>query len=170
MTRSSAFALAVTAIALAACGSSPRESQRIGPDQLESGRVMKPAALLFATFDANYDFQITPDELSAGLERSFDTIDTDDDGTIGLIEHARWSERVSGSETARPGRFDFDSNADSRITRDEFNATLEDFARRYAGADGVIQFSELSEDAPIGGYMRRMENRELTGIDRPPGR
>jgi len=134
------------ALGLAACASGPPEPKR-QPDRLESGRAMKPAALLLASFDEDHDYAVSADELDAGLARAFEQADEDGDGALSLMEHARWSRRTAGDAAARPGRFDFDANADSQITRAEFRETLQSFARRYAGDDGIIQFSELTTEA-----------------------
>jgi hypothetical protein len=63
---------------------------------------------------------------------------------MGLLELSRWSVRWLGHQGARPGRFDFDSDGDDRITRAEFAAELaRQFDRLDADRDGALVRSEL---------------------------
>ncbi len=144
-----ALAAASTLAACATDGRSDDEDRR-----QESGQVLKPGGLLFVTFDGNDDYQITQEEVSAGIARAFAEADANGDGAIAMLELSNWSDRVLGGPGARPGRVDFDSNADMRISREEFFNTLNEFAASYAGADGVIGFNELAEEAQSS-YLRR---------------
>jgi len=160
-------------LSLSACASAPggdRDARDSG------GRIIKPAGLLFATYDANDDFRIDAAEVEAGVAASFERADSDRDGDIGLVELANWAELTLGAETARPGRFDFDTDASGRITRAEFVDTLTGFAERHAGEDGVIAFSELTETVSFsrrgGGDRSRptsIQRRPTPGQRRPGG-
>lgn len=145
--------LALTAgLTLAACATDGRSDN--GDRRQESGQTLKPGGLLFVTFDANDDYQITREEISAGILGAFAEADANGDGAITMLELSDWSDRVLGGPGARPGRFDFDSNADVRISREEFSNTLNEFAASYAGGDGVIVFNELAQEAQAT-YLRR---------------
>lgn len=108
------------------------------------GRSAPPAALLLAGFDRNNDALVSREELNAGAAAAFAAADTDRDGALGLAELGGWAVRWLGSADAIPGRFDFDRDADDRITPAEFQAELgRRFATFDANRDGLVSRAEL---------------------------
>ena len=106
--------------------------------------VASPLALAIAGFDRDGDMIVTKAEFDAGVERSFAFGDKDRDGRMSLLELADWSEVALGNRGALPGQFDFDSNGDDSISRDEFIAY---FNARFTALDtnrnGALERSEL---------------------------
>lgn len=151
MWKSTTLALAA-GLTLAACATDGRRDDE--DRRQESGQTLKPGGLLFVTFDSNDDYRITQEEVSAGIARAFAEADANGDGVIAMLELSNWSNRVLGGSGARPGRFDFDSNADMRISREEFTSTLNEFGASYAGSDGIITFNDLVEETQSS-YLRR---------------
>jgi len=108
------------------------------------GRSATPMALLIVGFDADGDARVSQAELAAGIADQFRRADTDGDGQLGLIELATWSRTWLGSDNVKPGRFDFDRNADDRISAEEFQAELtRHFGVLDSDRDGVVTRAEL---------------------------
>lgn len=108
------------------------------------GRSATPMALLIVGFDGDGDARVSRAELAAGIADQFRRADSDGDGQIGLVELASWSRTWLGSDNVKPGRFDFDRDADDRISAAEFEAEL---ARHFnlldTDQDGVVTRAEL---------------------------
>lgn len=126
-----------------------RREQR-GPDpacdavMLSIRAATSPAGVLIAGFDANGDGRVDRAELEAGIERMFRLADQNHDGSLSLIELSQWSMIWLGGPSAVPGRFDFDRDADDRVSASEFATELR---RRFNGfdadKDGVVTRAEL---------------------------
>ncbi len=121
-------------------------AQRPDPNLLPTPPILTatPAALLIAGMDANGDARVTRAELTAAAARLAVAADDDKDGTISFIELADWARTWLGDQSAVPGRFDFDRNADDKVSPTEFTAEL---ARRFGtfdkNSDGIVERSEL---------------------------
>lgn len=103
-----------------------------------------PVALLFATLDSNGDARTDNAELDAGLARQWSLADSSHDGAVSLTELADWSQVWLGDRNARPGRFEFDTSNDDRISREEFAGTLRAAFRRFdRNGDTVLDRAEL---------------------------
>lgn len=108
------------------------------------GRSATPMALLIVGFDSDGDARVGRAELAAGIADQFARADTDGDGQLGLIELASWSRTWLGSDNVKPGRFDFDRDADDRISAEEFQAELtRHFSVLDIDGDGVVTRAEL---------------------------
>jgi len=108
--------------------------------------VMKPAALLFATFDKNGDYAIDRLEAESGYENAFLRADRDGNKSLTLFELEDWREKALGSLDANPGNLNFDTDFDNRVSRSEFASALADlFDRHDDNDDGQIENSELMQ-------------------------
>lgn len=100
----------------------------------------EPVALMIAGFDTDRDARVTRAELDAGVAASFGG----EGDTMSLIDLGRWSVRWLGHQGALPGRFDFDTDEDDRISRAEYAAELtRNFDRLDTDRNGVLDRSEL---------------------------
>lgn len=138
--------------------------------------VIRPASLWFVTLDTNGDYKITRKELEAGLAKTFDQEDSNQDGRLSLFDIENWRKHALGSPDAAPHALQFDDNYDSTITRKEFDTTLTHlFDRADANEDNVIEFSELITVMERPGRRRQAEDnsserRERSQQRRPRGR
>ncbi|MGJ8561936.1 MAG: EF-hand domain-containing protein [Alphaproteobacteria bacterium] len=138
--------------------------------------VIRPASLWFVTLDTNGDYKISRRELEAGLTKTFDQEDSNQDGRLSLFDIENWRKHALGSPDAAPHALQFDDNYDSTITRKEFNATLTHlFDRADANEDNVIEFSELITVTERPGRRKQAEDnssqrREKSQQRRPRGR
>lgn len=133
-------ALALGAVALAACGTSR------GPDgQPERLSVLLSTdAIMFGTFDTNADFLVSNAEVEAGIVQEWARMDANSDGSVSPIEYQNWSNLVLGGGQLPPYRLDFDRNVDNIITQEEFRTELLTRAREYdSNEDGSISRAEF---------------------------
>lgn len=178
MRRSTVFAGALVALALAACSSlNPFGSSK--PDAVEAdakaaGASAEPAkpkrepdSAKLARFDANGDGLVAGAELEQGLAADFKREDANGDEALDVAETRVLNDRIRKEQSSSPV---FDWNADGRIVYIEFASqwrTL--FQRSDVDGDGIVDEVELKA--------RRRENipRDLpkptfSGKDgRPPG-
>jgi hypothetical protein len=145
------FALLLQAAPLP--GPPPVPTAPPSPGQPPATMVYAPVAMAIASFDADGDGRTTAAELSAGVARSYATIDTAGSGSIGFIAFADWAERWLGDRNALPSPFETDSDGDNRIALPELQAQ---FARVVArldrDKDGVLTRAELlTLRASVGG-------------------
>ena len=106
--------------------------------------VLRPAGLLIASFDTNNDYRITRTEFDLGVGMSFGQADTNQDGSLTLFELEDWRAGALGNLDAMPGNLSFDENYNSRVTAEEFKATLDyEFTRADKDEDGSVVFGEL---------------------------
>jgi hypothetical protein len=107
----------------------------------EGVRRVSPGALLFASFDRNYDGRITADEMDAGAAGSFATADRNGDGVISGFEQNDWASSVASMNDVLSNPMTFDVDLDRSVTRAEFVSGL----KRIAGqvAPGELSFADL---------------------------
>ncbi len=106
--------------------------------------VLRPAGLLIASFDTNQDYVISRTEFDIGVGIAFGTADTDGDGNLTLFELEDWRAAALGNLDSMPGNMSFDENYNSRISAEEFKATLEyEFTKADGDEDGEVKFGEL---------------------------
>jgi len=106
--------------------------------------VVEPVAMMIATFDANGDGKVTRDELTRGVQHSFDAIDTAHTGKMGYIAFADWAQLWLGDRNALPSPFEVDADGDNQITIGELQAQFARiFARLDRNGDGVLTRTEL---------------------------
>jgi hypothetical protein len=107
------------------------------PGQPPATMVYAPVAMAIASFDADGDGRTTAAELSAGVARSYATIDTARSGSIGFIAFADWAERWLGDRIALPELQAQFARVVARLDRDK---------------DGVLTRAELlTLRASVGG-------------------
>ena len=116
--------------ALTACTSS-KPDRRGPPSNLQGGMMLKPAGLLFAGFDNDQSYSVSPAELSLGLDTAFRNADTDESGQLSLFEYQDWATRALGSATATPGWMELDRNGTNSIDPIEFRREFERLAQSY---------------------------------------
>lgn len=103
-----------------------------------------PVALMIAAFDRNGDAQVTRAEYDAGVAASFASVAGDPGGSMSPIDLDHWAERWLGNKGALPGFYDFDTNSDNRVSREEFVARFNQIFDGYdADHDGILTRAEL---------------------------
>lgn len=134
--------LACAALIVAACASG---GGRPGGGREEPVRALMSAdALMFVSFDADGDLNVSTAEIEAGIAREFARADTNRDNQLQPIEFQNWANVVLGGGQIGPFRLDFDRNVDNVITREEFDAEIRARARDYdSNEDGAISRSEF---------------------------
>lgn len=147
--KSSTVSMLACATVLAACATGGGDR---GPEPIRA--LLSADALMFVSFDADGDLNVTAAEIGAGTQREFTRADTNGDGQLQPIEFQTWSNTVLGGTTIGPYRLDFDRNVDNVITRDEFNTEINGRVRDY----------DQNED----GALTRGEFVRLVGQARPP--
>jgi Ca2+-binding EF-hand superfamily protein len=104
----------------------------------------------FDLMDANRDGQISREEHTAGAQRMFAEIDTNNDGLITATEmeskfYADKGQRGAGEMSARDKIKEIDLNADGRLTRTEHAQGSESmFGKMDANRDGSLSRDELA--------------------------
>jgi hypothetical protein len=154
------FAIALTLSVVLATGADARPK---GPPPGGGGGATitaAPVALMITGFDRDGDLRVTRAEYDAGVKQSFDSIAQGRD-KLSPIDFDHWGERWLGNSGALPGRMDFDTDGDERVSWTEFMTCFAQIFQGYdADGDGVITRAELlSVGAP----------RFQGGGDRPAG-
>lgn len=117
-------------------------------------RLMRPGALLLASYDRNVDGVITPREIDDGAQASFLIADADGDGGLGGFEQSDWARAVGGDEDVLANPMLFDADLDRRTTREEFIAGVKRLASAVETEEpGVLRFSDLTR--PLSDRERR---------------
>ncbi|MCG8441383.1 MAG: hypothetical protein MI723_06195, partial [Caulobacterales bacterium] len=127
----------------------PPERPRQRGRGFEGLKVVRPAGLLFATFDRDGDYAISRTEISEGLARTYPDIDANGDGRSTLLEYADWAKRALGARDARPGRVAVDPDLDGVVTPAEFFQAFEGQATSY----GLTEETPL----PLAELLRKVE-------------
>jgi len=122
----------------------------------EGVRRVSPGALLFASFDRNYDGRITADEIEAGAAGAFAVADRNGDGAISGFEQNDWAASVGSMNDVLSNPMTFDVDLDRSVTKDEFTAGLKRIAGQVAPegltfADLMKPLSRYDEQASRGG-------------------
>ncbi|RYD96688.1 MAG: EF-hand domain-containing protein [Sphingomonadales bacterium] len=108
----------------------------------EGVKVVAPGALIYASFDRNFDGVVTLDEMEAGAGLAFDVADKNRDGFITGFEQADWAARMGATGDVMANAMTFDIDLDRQVTRAEFIAGF----KRLAGqinASGDLTFNDL---------------------------
>jgi hypothetical protein len=125
-----------------AVAAAPKESETYRPSPPTI--VATPFTMSVAAFDRDGDLKVSRNEYEWGVAKSFAGADRNGDDSLSLIEFGAWAEATLGNAGALPGRFDFDSNGDDKISRAEFRSL---FAARFttldSNKDGALVRSEL---------------------------
>jgi hypothetical protein len=129
----------------------------------ENMRIMRPAGLLLASFDRNFDGRITAEELDVGTAGAFAVADKNSDGVISGFEQSDWAKAVGSFGDVLSNPMTFDADLDRAITPVEFASGMKRISEPLTdGATGQIAFADLvhSLRAP----------REEQAEREPPGR
>ncbi|RYD86832.1 MAG: EF-hand domain-containing protein [Sphingomonadales bacterium] len=119
-------------------GSAPGPTMRAP----EGVKVVAPGALIYASFDRNFDGVVTLAEMDAGAALAFDVADKNRDGYITGFEQADWATRMSSAGDVMANAMTFDIDLDRQVTRAEFIAGF----KRLAGQinpSGELTFIDL---------------------------
>ena len=110
----------------------------------EGVRLVRPGALLFASFDRNADARITRQEVADGATASFTLADKNGDGVVSGFEQSDWSLRVGAQDDVLSNPMLFDVDLDRSVTPAEFAAGLQRLADAMADAETkTIPFDRL---------------------------
>ena len=129
----------------------PEEIDRVAPPQRggfrapDGVRVVQPGALLFASFDRNYDGRVTVEEMEAGAAGSFVAADRNKDGVITGFEQNDWAASVASMNDVLSNPMTFDADLDRSVTKEEFVSGLE--AHCGPGCAGRTQLCGSGEAA-----------------------
>jgi EF hand len=116
----------------------------------EGVKVVRPGALLFASFDKNFDGRISAEELDAGVAGAFAAADKNHDGAISGFEQNDWAASVGGGTDVLSNPMTFDQNLDRSVTKAEFTTGLKRIAGQNASAPGAdLTYADLVK--PLGG-------------------
>ena len=138
--------------ALAACASGPsRQGPRGlrgpagGSEEILAPRPLKTSVgLLFASFDADDDMQISRSELNAGIDRAFARADQNNDGDVAPLEFEAFTKAALDGGKSPPFRLDFDRDVDGRIALAEFRTELTAISASLdADKDGALSHAEM---------------------------
>jgi EF hand len=108
----------------------------------EGVKVVSPGALVFASFDRNFDGRITVEEIDAGAAVAFDVADKNKDGSITGFEQTDWAGAMSGGGDVIANAMTFDIDLDRSVTRVEFAAGFKRLAEQIQPA-GELTFVDL---------------------------
>lgn len=110
----------------------------------EGVRLVRPGALLFASFDRNADARVTRQEVADGAAASFALADRNADGVVSGFEQSDWSVRVGAQNDVLSNPMLFDVDLDRSVTPAEFTAGLQRLADALADAETkTITFDRL---------------------------
>ena len=126
--------------------------------------IIRPGALVFASFDRDGDYLISQDEAKAGATETFARADRDKNGQVSLFELEDWRVAALGSLDALPGNLSFDSDYNNQVSPSEFDtAFMKLFERHDADQSGSLKHAELMQilDVP-----RRKEPTQERQTDR----
>lgn len=156
-----ALAIGMAAV-LAACAGGSRGSVSREPIRA----LMSADALMFVSFDADGDLNVTRAEMEAGLPREFQRADQNGDGDISPIEFQSWANAALGGGQMGPYRLDFDRNVDNTISREEFETEIRG---RFTDYDSDENDSlSRTEFTRLLGQAREPSRLRTEGPQRPP--
>lgn len=121
----------------------------------EGVRVVRPGALLFASFDKNFDGKITQAEIDAGAAGAFAVADRNSDGAISGFEQNDWAASMGGGADILSNPMTFDVDLDRSVSRAEFAIGIKRMATQVS-MTGEIAFSDLMK--PLNAQEQRAES------------
>lgn len=126
----------------------------------QDARLMRPGALLLASYDRNVDGVITMREIDDGAEASFLVADKDGDGVLGGFEQSDWARAAGGGDDILANPMLFDADLDRQTTREEFLAGVKRLATSVETDEpGILRFRDLTR--PLG----ERDNRRTASRD-----
>jgi len=108
----------------------------------EGVKVVAPGALIYASFDRNFDGVVTLEEMDAGAALAFEVADKNRDGFVTGFEQTDWAARMGATGDVMANAMTFDIDLDRQVTRAEFIAGF----KRLAGQinpSGELTFVDL---------------------------
>jgi hypothetical protein len=139
----------------------------------EGVKVVTPGALLFASFDADLNGLITPEELTAGAQRAFTAADRNGDGAVTGFEQTDWATVMGDATGVLANAMTFDIDLDRTVTPVEFTSGLRRIADQLADESGVVKFTDLIQPLNRKPDENQANNGfglgTLTGRGSPPG-
>jgi hypothetical protein len=115
-----------------------------GFGRAEGVRRVKPAALMFASYDTNHDAIITRAEIDAGAAASFIVADKNKDGVLSGFEQSDWASLIAAADDVVSNPMQFDTDLDRSVTQTEFIEGIRRLAQQVADpATGNIAFTAL---------------------------
>jgi hypothetical protein len=109
----------------------------------EGVKVVSPGALVFASFDGNFDGSITREEITAGAQHAFKAADRNSDGAITGFEQTDWAASMGDAAGVLANAMTFDIDLDRSVTLAEFTSGLLRMADQIADETGAVRFSDL---------------------------
>lgn len=109
----------------------------------EGVKVVSPGALVFASFDSNFDGRITREEITAGAQRAFKAADRSGDGAITGFEQTDWATSMGDAAGVLANAMTFDVDLDRSVTLTEFTTGLQRMADLIADDTGAVRFTDL---------------------------
>lgn len=111
----------------------------------QDARLMRPGALLLASYDNNFDGVISMREIDEGANGSFNLADSNGDGVLGGFEQSDWARMVGGGDDVLANPMLFDADLDRQTTREEFTAGVKRLATSVeTEVPGVLKFRDLT--------------------------
>lgn len=124
----------------------------------EGVKVVAPGALVFASFDRNFDGRISAEEITAGAEAVFAVVDRNKDGVITGFEQSDWAALTGGGADVLANAMTFDIDLDRVVKKEEFVAGFRRLASQIqpsgdlAFTDLVQPLNRLKEEASNEGF------------------
>lgn len=151
-----------------------------GHDRNRAGALLiEPGALLFITFDANHDFEITPDEIELGARSAFQHADADNNNTLTPIEQRNWASEFASENDVFANPSVFPAAIPNQVTEDEFLMGLITLSEHFQDENDRIFIRDLVSDArenrdpPLDEFgddgLERLQRPVITGEGRPNG-
>ena len=136
----------------------------------EGVRVVRPGALLFASYDTNHDGKITDEEIDAGAAASFAVADKNKDGALTGFEQSDWAILVGSGSDVLANSMQFDSDLDHSVSKIEFVSGLHRLANTLKKpGQSVLTYADLVQPLqpqPGSGPQASDQNGQAAGTRR----
>jgi hypothetical protein len=138
----------------------------------EGVRMVSPGALLFASFDRDYDGRIVLAEIETGAAGAFAVADRNNDDAITGFEQSDWAKSVGAIGDVLSNPMTFDVDLDRSVTRVEFLNGLKRLASQLSPgditfADLVKPLNQAEEGEPARGGFGTLTPRARGTLGRP---
>lgn len=138
----------------------------------EGVKVVAPGALVFASFDRNFDNRVSMEEITAGAEGLFAVIDKNRDSFITGFEQTDWAAGTGGGADLLANAMTFDMDLDRSVSKEEFVSGLKRLALQIQPS-GDLAFTDLIQ--PLSRVKEDADNQGIFGWGKvtprgtPPG-